>query len=233
MGRRITIEHVLSEFSSMTARAFAIERLGVGDWPATDAEAGSVIKLADWNELEDPASEIHAPICLAWDVSPDRRCSIGAGGKNADDRFHVEIVEARQGTAWLVDRLVSLVDKHGPEVVAWDSRGPGASLTAEVLEALAEIGYTEENGYVRLVTAAENAQACGLLVDAVDEKTLRHLGDARLENALRGAATRPLQDSFSWARRSSGVDISPLFAVTLALWATAGCPDTTQELAIY
>jgi uncharacterized protein (DUF934 family) len=37
---------------------------------------------------------------------------------------------------------------------------------------------------------------------------------------LRGAKTRQMAgDSWLWARKKSNVDISPLVAVTLALWA--------------
>lgn len=232
LGSRISEEFVRSELDAMTQRTFAVERLGVGDWPATDAEAGAVIKIARWNELQDPTSEIGEPICLAWDVSPDRQGAIAACGRNQDDRYHVEIVDARAGTDWIPDRLLGLARRHGPLVIAWDEKGPGASLSAEVLELLADHGYSEANDSIRLVSSTQNAQACGLLVDAVEQDDLRHLGDARLENAIRGAATRPLGDAFSFSRRSSSVNIAPLFAVTLALWAMAGCPDN-EPMVIY
>lgn len=227
LGERISEQAIDAEFRSMASRTFAVERLGVGDWPATDA-AGGVISLEAWAELVDAHSEIRAPICLAYDVAPERKACIAAAGRNAAGLFHVEIVEERQGTAWLPDRLVELARAHGPVAVVTDDRGPGASLIPEIEEALFQAGYR-----LQTVSGSENAQACGLLIDAVDEGTLRHLGDARVENAIRGAGTRPLGDSFSWARRYSSVNISPLFAVTLALWAAMGCPDTTRELAIY
>jgi hypothetical protein len=226
-GVRISREAIDAEQRSMAQRTFAVERLGVGDWPATDAGAG-VIELDKWHELTDVESEIRDPICLAYDVSPERVGSLAASGRNDDGFVHVEIVDQRAGTAWLPKRLVELAENHGPVSIVTDSRGPGASLIPEIREALFEAGYelTEASG-------AENAQACGLLVDAVEERTLRHLGDQRIEDAIRGAATRPVGDAFAWARRTSSVNISALCAITLALWATMGCPDDTRELVIY
>jgi hypothetical protein len=64
----------------------------------------------------------------------------------------------------------------------------------------------------------EIAAACGQFYDAVTEQTLSHLDQAPLASALAGAQKRPLGDSWAWARRGVGVDISPLVAVTLAKW---------------
>jgi hypothetical protein len=46
-----------------------------------------------------------------------------------------------------------------------------------------------------------------------------------------GAVTRPLNDRFAWARKSSRADISPLVAATLALGAAAGI--SVGEVMIY
>jgi hypothetical protein len=58
-----------------------------------------------------------------------------------------------------------------------------------------------------------------MFYDAVDQDALRHLNTAELNAAIHGAATRPLGDAWAWSRKSSGTDISPLVACTLALWA--------------
>src|SRR5678815_5281921 len=79
------------------------------------------------------ARQIGDPICLAYDVSPDRKCAIGAAGRNDDGYLHVEIVDERQGTAWLAPRLVELARKNGPVAIVTDNRGPGASLIPEAV----------------------------------------------------------------------------------------------------
>jgi hypothetical protein len=68
------------------------------------------------------------------------------------------------------------------------------------------------------VTANEHAQACGMIYDAVEQATLRHLGTPELDAAVKGAVKRSLGDAWAWSRKASDVDISPLVAVTLAHW---------------
>jgi hypothetical protein len=208
LGIRISAEHVEHEQRSMDGRTFAVERLGVGDWPRTDGAVGA-LNADEWVRLTDPDSTLDDPICIAFDVTPDRsRACIAAAGRRRDGLFHVEVVEHRRGTGWVAPRLRELIDRHEPAEVVCD--GPARSLLQQ-LEA-EQIDVTE-------TTATEYAQACGLLVDHVDQHTIRHLGTPELAAAVRGVSTRPLGDAWAWSRRSSAVDVSPLVAVTLALWA--------------
>jgi hypothetical protein len=210
LGIRISEGHIWSEFRAMDARTFAVERLGVGDWPDTDPNSGSVIKTEAWNALIDPNSALLDPVFFAFDVSPDRKwATIAAAGKRADNNFHVEVVDRAEGTEWVPERLVNLTKRHKYVSVLTDGIGPGASLLHE----LAPHGVK-----VKTVTTSEHAQACGLLFDGVERKSLRHLGQADLARAIKGAATRPLADSWAWSRKNSHVDITPLVAVTLAHW---------------
>jgi hypothetical protein len=210
LGIRISVEHVEKERRSMDARTFAVERLGVGDWPAIDGVAASPISVDDWKALTDEMSGIVGPVCFAFDVSPDRSsASITSAGKRADGLAHVEVVDHRRGTGWIVGRLVELQEKHRPVAVLCDATGPAASL----LHQLEEAGVA-----VLTVNATEHGRACGLIFDLVEQKGLRHLGTGELMSALRGAAKRPLGDAWAWSRKSSSVDITPLVAVTLALW---------------
>jgi hypothetical protein len=61
--------------------------------------------------------------------------------------------------------------------------------------------------------------ACGQFADTVKQFNVAHLGDEILLSAVGGATTRPVLDSWAWARRKSTVDISPLVAVTNARYA--------------
>lgn len=210
LGIRISHEHVEKERQSLDPRSFAVERLGVGAWPAIDAEAEQIISLAAWRGLADAASVVVDPVAFCVDVTPDRAmAAIGVGGRRADGKRHAEVVEHRRGTGWVVDRLVELTERHGTSGVLIDGMSPAASL----------IGPLAQKGIeVSPVTAKEYAQACGELYDAVDQEQLRHLGTPELEIALRGAAKRSLGEAWAWSRKSSSVDISPLVAITLALW---------------
>lgn len=172
--------------------------------------------------LEDPESKLQDPVCLAFDVNPDRsRASISAAGANADGDWHVEVVDYFTGTAQVVPRLVQLDERWQPLVIVCDAHGPAAALLEEAtLAGLA----------VKTVTAGEHAQSWGRFVDAVNEGTIRHLGSLELQTAIRGARTRPLGDARAWSRRSSSVDISPLVAATLALGAAAGVTTDTEAM---
>jgi hypothetical protein len=56
LGIRISPEHVAKEHRSMDPRTFAVERLGVGDWPRVSDEDGAVISVKAWLSLMDPTS---------------------------------------------------------------------------------------------------------------------------------------------------------------------------------
>jgi phage terminase large subunit-like protein len=217
LGIRISSEHIEHERRSMAARTFAVERLGVGDWPTTDETAQSVIDLDAWNALEDIGSITAGQVSFAFDVTPDRSaCSIAVGGRRADGLAHVEVVEHRRGTGWLVRRLAELNTRHSPSAVLSSGSGIVGSLVSEL-----------EQAGVQVVTlnATEYAQACASLVDGVEEKSVRHLGQKELRDAVKGAATRPLGDAWAWSRKSSSVDISPLVAGTLAFWGAVTAPS--------
>jgi hypothetical protein len=69
------------------------------------------------------------------------------------------------------------------------------------------------------VGAGDHARACGTFVDLLGAGRLAHRSQAVLDDAVHGAARRPLGDAWLWSRARSSVDISPLVAVTLASWA--------------
>jgi phage terminase large subunit-like protein len=224
LGDRITSEHVAMELEALDRRTFAVEILGVGDWPDPTGRTDAQISVEQWAACQDEASTLLDPVCIAFDVSPERRTSIAAAGRNAEGHWHVEVLEKMAGTHWLADRLAQLDAQHSPQAIVCDAVGPAASIVPDLTAA----GLT-----VEMVAANEHAQACGRLVDVVREERLRHLGSLDLWNAIRGARTRHLGDRWAWSRKSSAVDISPLVAATLALWAAMGQPESDGEVVIY
>jgi hypothetical protein len=206
---RVTLEHMEWERRAMGFRGFVVELLGVGDWPSTDVSADVILSTEDWLALEDPSSTVVDPVCLAFDVSPDRRTSIAAAGRNEHGLLHVELVASGHGTGWVAARLQDLYSKHDVEQIVCDGYGPSAAIARRIDDA----GIT-----VRRLDSNEYGVACGVFVDAVGEQTFRHLGQAEMLAAIRGAKARPLVDRWAWSRTKSTVDISPLVAATLALW---------------
>lgn len=225
LGIRITTEYVESERDALDARSFAVERLGTGDWPSTQVGGDQKISLQTWRqpELIDRKSKVEDPVCLSFDVTPDRSwASIGVAGDREDRLGHLEVIEHRRTTNWLVERIVDLTLEHDPVAIVWDTRSPAASLETKLRAALEDAGVQMTIGDHDLlvpVGAGDLAAACGMLFDEVDQKTIRHGDQPELATAIKGAVARMLGDeAWVWSRKSSAVDISPLVAVTLARW---------------
>jgi hypothetical protein len=225
-GIRIKPDYLEAEWRELDPRTHAVERGGVGDWPPVDGTAGQVIPLARWDELaDDPVAEgarMLDPVWLAFDVTPDRSMSaIVAVGRRADGLAQIEVADHRVGTAWVPERLAELQTRHDVESVVCDAAGPAGSL----LHLCENAGITAEP-----VSGSDYAKAFGAFLDAVDDSKLRHLGGQDLRAAVRGASKRPLgAGAFAWGRRNSTVDISPLVAATLALFAASNGSDWDSD----
>lgn len=207
IGIRIAEDYIAKERRAMDTRTFAVERLGVGDWPA-DLETDRLIDYRRWVELEDQRSEIVGPVCVAFDVTPARSAAtITASGRNRDGLLHVETVEHRRGTGWVPARIVRLLERHQVVSVSCDAASPAAALIRSV---------ENERIDVNRLNARDYAAACGAFFDLIDTRGIRHLGTDELATAVKNAAARPLGDSWAWSRRLSGADISPLVAATIA-----------------
>lgn len=219
LGIRLSLEFTETELGTLSPKGFDVERLGIGDWPPVDDEAGwAVIPAAAWADLADPASRLPDDSPVAFAADADRaqaHGAIAAAGYRPDGRLHVEVVDHRAGTAWIPARLAELREK-------W----PQAAVIDPKRQASPHIAETEKLGVeVTQPTAREMAQACGALyVAACDTKSLVHLGQPSLDFALARACKRELADSWAFDA-PRGVDLSPLVAVTLAAWAAAAGPQ--------
>lgn len=216
LGIRIARSHIELEQLSLDPRNFAVERLGIGDWPDLGAIAGQGLNLDAWLALVDTDSSIEGPVVFSFDTTPDRgMTSIYAAGNRRDGLGHVEKVEHRPGTKWVPGRLVELAKRHEHVEFICDGLSPAAALLPAIERAAKEAGVQVK---VKVLSTQEYGQAFGKIVDAVNEGLLRHLGTPELTSAVRGAIKRPLGDADAWSRRRSNIDISPLVASTLALW---------------
>jgi hypothetical protein len=212
LGIRISSEYIADERRTLGSREFAVERLGIGDWPDPLGQH-SDIPIEAWRALTDRKSAASDPVCFAPDVKPDRSAAaIGVAGARADGGWHVEIVEHRPGTEWVAGRLADLTQAHSSLEVPVDKGSPAGAL----IPALEQMGVA-----VNVISASEQAQAYGVLVDAVQQARVRHRGEPELDSAIRGAAKRRLGEAWAWSRKTSDIDISPLVAVTNALWGIA------------
>lgn len=210
LGLRITEDFVANERRTLSGSpdVFARERLGVPDRPAD--EIGDTALTQAWRDRSDPTAAPLDPVSLAFDVTPEHdRASIVACGRH-EDGAAVELIANEPGTGWVIDRLAGIIARHAPVMIVADLKGPAGSLAAD----LERFGIA-----VHSVTPQEYGQACGLLQDSLDQGLLVHRNEPQLNAAIVGAGRRQAGDTWTWSRRSSKVDISPLVAATLAHWA--------------
>lgn len=204
LGRRITVEHVAAERRALPPEEFARERLGWWEEPA-GAAAGLPLNLWEASKTPDPPGDL---LALAVDVTPDLAYSAVARATATPAGVLVELVDHKRGTGWVAAKVGELRgDSLVPVVV--DLGGPASVVNDD----LAGLGIETLNPAARDV-----AQACSGLLDGLIRRAVWHPESAGLDAAVRGASRRPMGDAWAWSRKNSLVDISPLVAVTLALW---------------
>jgi phage terminase large subunit-like protein len=202
---RITAETLGEALLELGPDSFAAEHLSVGDWPDGTGGGSNTLDRGKWAALAEPNSaKALNPTTFALDVSPDRSSvTIAAAGWRDDGRLLVEVVDRVASPSGAVARIVKLVASHSPCKVVVDGYGG----LADLLE--------RQDVKFETTSASDVANACGRLVDMVNDGTLVHLGDPVLDGAVVSVKTRKLAGGFAWTR-SAGGDVSPLVAVTLA-----------------
>ena len=207
LGIRVRHDSVATLLASMAPAVADREVLGVPDLPA-EAHA-PLFSLADWVALADPSSEFGGRVGFAVDVAPEGAwASIALVAARPDGLPHVELVDRRPGIDWVAARRAELDAKLRPKFWVRDPAGPAVELS----------------GKFRDMKAREVTEAATRLVTAVAGRGFRWLCDQSLEPALVsavvGARRRDQGDGvWKWSRVGSEVDISPLVAMTWALWA--------------
>ncbi|WP_405769294.1 terminase [Actinacidiphila glaucinigra] len=218
-GYRLTLEKVANERSTLSPAGYARERLGVGEYPTDTADTWQVIGEDAWRALAAAESAPSDPVSFAIDMTPERSHAAICVAGEWRGGTHVEVVDHRPGTGWLLDRAAELHTKWKPRCWVVDAAGPAGALIAALEERLG-VEVVQPKG-------RDVAAACGQFYDAVTEQSLSHRDDAPLAVALAGAQKRALGDAWAWARRVVSVDISPLVGVTLAKW---GLTAEVEEL---
>ena len=229
LGWTVTEDAVRSEFQSMELNEF--RRAYLNQWLDETPADWLVIGRQAWQSLADPRSQIvdRPAFCVA--VNSDRTwAAIGAAGCRAEGLSHVEVVEHRRGTSWVVPWLKERVDRRdrwSPCATVIAPSGPAGSLITE-----AEAAGLE----VMKQSVREVAHGCASLYDATGANPkvdlppwLRHLDQPNLNAALAGAQKRDLGDAWLWSLKATVVDPSPLIAVTGALWGHTARAHTNDE----
>ena len=221
-GVRIRLDHFRKELASMPTGAFDRELLGVGDWPPEE-EAWEIVTEESWQAcaMASPGGGTR-PVAFSWDISEDLATATIAsawerpGQAGGADRIVLEIPRgcSREGTAWVIPRLIELRNRWRPIAICAPTNGPGASLIDDAERAGIE---------VLKAGSADEAAALALFRQKVRDRAVIHLGREQapgMWSAVASAAVRDVGDGGkALKRRDSETDITQATTATLALWA--------------
>ena len=184
-------------------------------WDPEPGASAGIIDWPTWTALAVPDHRPDGELHYALDVSPQG----GSAAVGVSDGIHVECVKHDEGTAWVVPLCVARRDRFRELVI--DPAGPAVELIAP-LEA--------EGLSVRRVSTEDAKAACGQFLTDVTEGRVVHRGQPMLDQAVQNADKRDVGDGgWLWSRKRSTVDISPLYAVTLAKWAAGATPPVVAS----
>lgn len=223
LGHTVTEDTIRAELEKLDPAEF--DRAYLNRTRKATPPADPNVPKETWPGLADEESRPAAvEVALALDVSKDRKhASIGAAIRRPDGRVHLELVDRRAGTDWVVPALSKLARLWRPLVVAVASSGaPAGSLIDDLVAAGIRVPEDKEHphrGHLVVLRAGDMTEACGQLADALNQGTVRHLDQAPLTAAVNGARTRRVGDAWVLDRTNSLVDVAPLIAVAEARWA--------------
>ncbi|MFF5891189.1 terminase large subunit domain-containing protein [Streptomyces globisporus] len=222
LGHTVTEAVIAAELQKMDPAEFDRAYLNRTRKPTPPSDPN--VPKAAWPTLADPDSEAGGDVVFAVDVSQDRaHASIGVASVRPDGRVHVELVDRRGGTAWVVPALVRLKKARDPLLVAVASSGaPAGSLIDDLVKAKITAPVDKDNphrGHLAVLRTNDIVEACGQMADAMTQGLLAHVEQPPLTAAVSGARTRRVGDAWTLDRTKSLADVSPFVAVTIARWA--------------
>jgi hypothetical protein len=212
LGHTVNEEAVQHELDTMEGGLEEFRRAYLNQWLDEFLLEEWVIPKTSWFNCMDAESRRSGPPAIALDMSPDRaKASVSFAAARADGLPMVQVVRYGDGGDWLVAEAEQIAREKGATCVVVDGNGPASNKIGDLQKAIA--GRCP----VVVLDSSEVAEACGSIYDAAITEQLRHLGQGELDDALAGAAQKPVGDRFRWARLKSDVDISNLYSATFAL----------------
>jgi hypothetical protein len=176
------------------------------------------ISLDAWNALAVPGLSTTSSPRFFLDASPGLRSAAIAGAALSGDVPHVKLADYRAEVDWVQGRVAELVEQYPDGIWQYEVTGPASALK----EALKAAGAEVEKPF----NGTDLARGCAHLQKLVAELGMTHSGDEAVALALEAAEKRDIGDPglWSWGKRKSGGDITPLVAVTGALWLLESSP---------
>jgi len=128
LGYRLSVDELENELMTLSEDDFAREHLGIWD----DQAAAGLFAAGVWDACADPASRIDGPLMFAVDVAEDRSWACIAAAGQGPTGIHVESVDYRPGTGWLLGRIGELNGRHGLSRFVVQPSSPAGSLIGDL-----------------------------------------------------------------------------------------------------
>lgn len=215
LGYRISEEFVQDEYDTLVGETgndegFKRERLGI--WAKLGG--GGIIPSVAWAESVGDAAEVETAtkvcgrVAFAVDIPRSRdSASIVIAGALEDGRTSLVVIDRREGTDWVAERLAELKAEFDPVAIVIDELAATGTLVGELRRLRVRVWPVKYREYMR---------ACGSLFDAISQRAVVHTSQQEMNDAVAGAGRKDGESTlWKWAA-SSSVDISPLVAATLA-----------------
>jgi hypothetical protein len=219
-GGRARPETFLTLRTSMTPAEYGREMMG---WRDESSITLKCLIPEVWDRQADVESRLTGTLGIGAAIAPDRSVTyIAVCGRREDGDLHVELVWRELGALGHIDQIADLAERHAAVAVAI---APGArEKISEDDLALKGIHADKKRPRKReliLVGSREFAQACGALVDDLDNRRVWHIGQTELDGAAKTSVKRPLAGAWAWGMGTGpdAVDVTPMDAVTLARYA--------------
>lgn len=176
------------------------------------------IAPARWAQLTDGQSmATEESLSLGLDAPLDRRSAcFTVTGRRSDGLRHGAIRHwvPQHDLGKLVETAKALSDGHHKPIFI-PPKSPALAWRDDLVRAGVD---------VREVKSADFLEAQQTIEQAVSDGTFRHRGQPEMVHAVEGLAARVSGDTSPWSRRSSSVNVAPLFALAAAV---AGSSDTS------
>lgn len=208
---RTPLEAIQRMRKQLAEDSFLREAMGVWEPSGTTR----VIPEDSWSGQGDPASMAIDRLTLSIDVPPGRKsASVAVAGLRPDGRWHVELDEERGSVDWVIKYVVGRAERNRLHAVVIDEM-------SGLVEKRRDRHYLVGTDVLVTLAAAEGkdmAIACAKLYDGIMDGSVFHTDQPQVNVALSVAAKRPLAGAWAWNRKDASSNISPIVAVTLALW---------------
>ena len=228
----LTVEYCLNELEMFRAAGaedkWREERLSI--WPSQQL-VGSVIPVDAWvaglsGWRPDPATT-GGVVGVA--VSFDRKYAVVGIAVDSPRGTYVECIAQtgdvgpdgvlRAGIDWVLPYLQGLQERRQPTAVVVDQAGPAGTLVGAMQMMQLPVRVA---GFQDWKAATNN------FVDGVIQGTVEHSGQIQLTESAQGVQWRTVGENQVYDRKTSGVNVAPIEAVTLASWGLNPDPKSKQ-----